>query len=206
MSHPKAYHTPIIEHHNKNIIHKPKNVSLASLTTVSQKPPSLRIEPRTQIFVFVVFVAIITSSKQITLFLFRIVFWDVLPCKIIVDRRFKGTYCLQHHPWWWRQYVPLKRRSTIILQGRTSQKTILNFILAAVRTWNLTSLFLALFFCRALFQLQIPRHRDANSRRVFGVVSFVPSNFLETNNFVFDSVFLSLLVSELISWLKLPRK
>jgi hypothetical protein len=27
---------------------------------------------------------------------FRIVFWDVLPCKIIVDRRFIGTYCLHH--------------------------------------------------------------------------------------------------------------
>jgi hypothetical protein len=27
---------------------------------------------------------------------FRIVFWDVLPCKIIVDRRFRGTYCLHH--------------------------------------------------------------------------------------------------------------
>jgi hypothetical protein len=28
--------------------------------------------------------------------MFRIVFWDVMPCKIIVDRRFRGTYCL--HP------------------------------------------------------------------------------------------------------------
>jgi hypothetical protein len=28
---------------------------------------------------------------------FRIVFWDVLACKITVDRRFRGTYCL-HHP------------------------------------------------------------------------------------------------------------
>jgi hypothetical protein len=25
---------------------------------------------------------------------FRIVFWDVLPCKIIVNRRFRGTYGL----------------------------------------------------------------------------------------------------------------
>jgi hypothetical protein len=32
-------------------------------------------------------------------------FWDVLPCKIIVDRRFRGTCC----------------------HGSTSQKTILNF-------------------------------------------------------------------------------
>jgi hypothetical protein len=46
------------------------------------------------------------------------------------------AYCL--HPWWWRRYAPLKRRSTIILHGSTSQKTILNIILAAVRTWNLT--------------------------------------------------------------------
>jgi hypothetical protein len=31
---------------------------------------------------------------------FVIVFWDVLPCKIIVDRRFRGTCCLHHtlHP------------------------------------------------------------------------------------------------------------
>jgi hypothetical protein len=26
----------------------------------------------------------------------RIVFWDVLPCKIIVDRRFRGVCCLHH--------------------------------------------------------------------------------------------------------------
>jgi hypothetical protein len=41
-------------------------------------------------------------------------------------------------PWWWRQYAPLKRWSTSMwLHGATSQK-ILNFILTAVRTWNLT--------------------------------------------------------------------
>jgi hypothetical protein len=44
---------------------------------------------------------------------FWIVFWDVLPYKIIVDR-------------WLRQDVTLKRRSIIILYGSTSQKTILN--------------------------------------------------------------------------------
>jgi hypothetical protein len=32
--------------------------------------------------------------------MFRIVFWDELPCKIIVDRRFKGAYCLHHQGWW----------------------------------------------------------------------------------------------------------
>jgi hypothetical protein len=73
--------------------------------------------------------------------MFRIVFWDVLPCKIIVDRRFRVcTASIITHPWWWRQYAPLKHRLTIILHGSTSQKTILNIILAAVRTWNLTSI------------------------------------------------------------------
>jgi hypothetical protein len=28
--------------------------------------------------------------------MFRAVFWDVLPCKMIVDRRFRGAYCLHH--------------------------------------------------------------------------------------------------------------
>jgi hypothetical protein len=28
--------------------------------------------------------------------MFSVVFWDILPCKIIVDRRFRGAYCL--HP------------------------------------------------------------------------------------------------------------
>jgi hypothetical protein len=60
---------------------------------------------------------------------FRIVFWDVLPCKIIVDRRFRGTL---DHQGWWRQHVPLKRRSTIILQGSTSRNTILNFKLILI--------------------------------------------------------------------------
>jgi hypothetical protein len=28
--------------------------------------------------------------------MFRVVFWDLLPCKIIVDRRFRGAYLLHH--------------------------------------------------------------------------------------------------------------
>jgi hypothetical protein len=87
--------------------------------------------------------------------MFRAVFWVILPCKMIVDRRFRGAYCLHHqgwvsraprlaswttdtyinldpsvarltHPWWWRQYAPLKSRSTIILHGSITQKTALN--------------------------------------------------------------------------------
>jgi hypothetical protein len=59
---------------------------------------------------------------------FRFVFWDVMPCKIIVYRRFRCTFCLHHqgNEWWWRQHVPLKRRTTIILHGSTSHKTDLN--------------------------------------------------------------------------------
>jgi hypothetical protein len=33
------------------------------------------------------------------------------------------------HSWWWRQYAPLKRRSTINLHGSTTQKTALNIII-----------------------------------------------------------------------------
>jgi hypothetical protein len=35
------------------------------------------------------------------------------------------TWRAVYHPWWWRQYAPLKRRSTIILHGSISQKTTL---------------------------------------------------------------------------------
>jgi hypothetical protein len=40
------------------------------------------------------------------------------------------------HPWWWRQYAPLKRRSTIILHGSATQKTALNTILSALITYK----------------------------------------------------------------------
>jgi hypothetical protein len=35
----------------------------------------------------------ILKSKSL---MFRAVFWVVLPCKMIVDRRFRGAYCLHH--------------------------------------------------------------------------------------------------------------
>jgi hypothetical protein len=31
--------------------------------------------------------------------MFRAVLWVVLPCKMIVDRRFRGAYCLHHQGW-----------------------------------------------------------------------------------------------------------
>jgi hypothetical protein len=47
--------------------------------------------------------------------MFKAVFWVVLPCKMIVDRRFRGTCCLHHQGW-----------MTIILHSSTTQKTALN--------------------------------------------------------------------------------
>jgi hypothetical protein len=41
--------------------------------------------------IFVRFQVLVSASMM-----FRIVFWDVLPCKIIVYRRFRGAYCLHH--------------------------------------------------------------------------------------------------------------
>jgi hypothetical protein len=60
-----------------------------------------------------------------------LVFWDVAPCSLLgVDRRFRGSYCLHYQwnessPWRWRQFTPLKRRSTRRrLHSATSQKTL----------------------------------------------------------------------------------
>jgi hypothetical protein len=33
------------------------------------------------------------------IFSFRAVFWVILPCRMIVDRRFRGTYCLHNQGW-----------------------------------------------------------------------------------------------------------
>jgi hypothetical protein len=44
-------------------------------------------------------------------------------------------------PWWWRQYAPPKRRSTSRLHVAIFLKAVI-FILAAVRTWNLTYIYL----------------------------------------------------------------
>jgi hypothetical protein len=35
---------------------------------------------------------------------FRIIFWDVLPCKIIVDRRFRGTASIIRRPYKTNKY------------------------------------------------------------------------------------------------------
>jgi hypothetical protein len=45
-----------------------------------------------------------------------------------VKRLSTDVSAVRTHPWWWRQYAPLKRRSTIILHGSITQNTALNFI------------------------------------------------------------------------------
>jgi hypothetical protein len=52
---------------------------------------------------------------------FRFVFWDVLPCKIIVNRLLEVCAASIIRA------IPLKHRSTIILHGSASQKINLNF-------------------------------------------------------------------------------
>jgi hypothetical protein len=48
------------------------------------------------------------------------------------------SWSIVSSPWWWRQYEPLKRRSTSTrLRGVISEKAVI-FIFAAVNTWNLT--------------------------------------------------------------------
>jgi hypothetical protein len=37
--------------------------------------------------------------------MFRVVFWDILLCKMIVDRRFRGAYCLHHQEWQLSPYL-----------------------------------------------------------------------------------------------------
>jgi hypothetical protein len=65
------------------------------------------------------------------------VFWDVAPCKSLVNRRFGGTYRLHIQgrqtliflPWRWRRYFPPKRRFTQDIHGATSQKTAFSIYL-----------------------------------------------------------------------------
>jgi hypothetical protein len=47
---------------------------------------------------------------------FKIIFWDVLPCKIIVDRRFRGTFCLHN-----------QGSSLIMEAARTSETSVDNY-------------------------------------------------------------------------------
>jgi hypothetical protein len=44
------------------------------------------------LFIYMKFQVLTEASMKIT------VFWDIAPCNlVIVDRRFRGAYCLHHH-------------------------------------------------------------------------------------------------------------
>jgi hypothetical protein len=63
-------------------------------------------------------------------------------CCVVKSRRNSPTfqrYLLPplSSPWWWRQYAPLKCRSTSTWPRSVTSHKTLNFILAAVRTWNI---------------------------------------------------------------------
>jgi hypothetical protein len=87
------------------------------------------------------------------------IFWDITPCgPLSVNRCFGGTYRLHLQgrknkfskkpawmqvaslPWWWRWYVPSKRRLALNgLHGVISQKIVL-FITTTVRSSNPTNI------------------------------------------------------------------
>jgi hypothetical protein len=46
--------------------------------------------------------------------MFRAVFWVILPCKMIVDRRFRGAYCLHHHDGSITQKTALNRAERLL--------------------------------------------------------------------------------------------
>jgi hypothetical protein len=85
---------------------------------------------------------------------FRFVLWDILPCKIIVDRRFRGTCCFH-------------------LQG--DDKTNVNIIFSAVRTWNLTKFCICFVYVwNTIFLLcwTNRKHKDAHMETAFPRVPY----------------------------------
>jgi hypothetical protein len=104
---------------------------------------------------------IISKSRKSTRFevfvvvtMKKVVFWDVTPCGSCKYWRFGGTQRLHHQgekfavciscqflvhqflsPWWWRLYVPPKRRFLQEPHDVTPQKTVL-FIGRACSTWQ----------------------------------------------------------------------
>jgi hypothetical protein len=81
-----------------------------------------------------------------------------------------GIECRGGQSWWetigWEPAngSGRKRRSTIILHGSITQKTALNIILAAVRTWNLTRWCIV----KMTYFLDIMNHHSPNKNTTFG--------------------------------------
>jgi hypothetical protein len=62
------------------------------------------------IYLYVRFQVLTAASTKL-----RFVFWDVLQCKIIVNRRFRGMCCLHHHP------------ALMMAAARTSETSVNNY-------------------------------------------------------------------------------
>jgi hypothetical protein len=65
-------------------------------------------------------------------------FWDILPCKMIVDRRFRGAYCLHHQGGvyprrqLWTSYSPpweleISRKLRCLLRNTKTQKRVMRW-------------------------------------------------------------------------------
>jgi hypothetical protein len=87
-------------------------------TCLQKDPKNFNIFHFSDWFMFVRFQVLTAASMM-----FRVVFWVILPCKMIVDRRFRGAY---------------------ILHGSISQKTTLNIVYVSLifkvtqRKWEST--------------------------------------------------------------------
>jgi hypothetical protein len=90
-----------------------------------------------------------------SLFSVPLVLMTQLWTKFMSEPREESVQSIRLIPWWWREHAPLKRLSASTwLHGDISQKT-LNFILAAVRTWNLTYMQVTCFVsCMACYLKQ----------------------------------------------------
>jgi hypothetical protein len=103
---------------------------------------------------------------------FRIVFWDVLPCKINVDRRFRGTCCLRTSEtsvdiYFTRQYIA-EDNSELYTRHRENLKSRKKFLLPADcsgRQWihcnrELKFLLPSLQFLNTVFAYNVNRLQD----------------------------------------------
>jgi hypothetical protein len=92
---------------------------------------------------------------------FRIVFWDVLPCKIIVYRRFRGTCCLRHQGWYLMMEAALPCK---IIFDRRFRGTCLFYTAVHPRRqfWYMYTVF-------PKYCLLIPRHQMQVSVELYAV-------------------------------------
>jgi hypothetical protein len=95
-------------------------ISLSSCLTVAHPPSTIDLLPRLIITPFLIGLAKVHLVWLIFIFTANLSF---MACS---------------SPWWWRQYALLKHWCTLRLHGAMSQKAFI-FVLAAMRTWNLTA-------------------------------------------------------------------